>query len=163
MYELDAEGFFVSDIVEFKGQVGVEAWTVDRLPQPCVCPQYIGGDFDSVSRERWGGIWQDHGTAPSLAEIEQALVTQFNDFLDSVAGERRYDNRWTCALRAGYPSAFQPEGLVYAAWMDTCNMVAYAVMADVKAGRRAVPASAELLAMMPQIQWPPSPIPEGAV
>jgi hypothetical protein len=163
MYELDAAGAFVCDIVELAAIGQVEAWTNHPLPQPCVAPRYVGGEFDPVTRERFGGHWQDPGEELSAAEIEQALVSRFNDYLDSVAAQRRYDTRWTCALRAGYPGAFQAEGQVFAAWMDSCNMIAYAVMADVKAGRRAVPTPAELLALMPQIQWPPSPIPEGAV
>lgn len=105
----------------------------------------------------------DPDPEPTPEQLERLLVTQFNEFLDSVAGQRRYDSRFTCALRAGFEGPFQAEGQVFAAWMDECNMIAYGVMADVKAGRRAVPSPAELLAMMPQIQWPPSPIPEGAV
>ena len=104
-----------------------------------------------------------YNPAPNPEQVERALVAGFNQFLDSVAGQRRYDSRFTCALRAGFEGPFQVEGQVFATWMDECNMIAYAVMAEVKAGRAPVPSQAELIAMLPQIQWPPSPIPEGAV
>jgi hypothetical protein len=110
----------------------------------------------------------EYGQSSEVAERERLktealLVARFNAFLDSVAAQRRYDSRFTCALRAGFVGPFKEEGEVFAAWMDSCNMIAYQLMADVKAGRVAVPSEAAMIAMMPQIQWPPSPIPEGAV
>jgi hypothetical protein len=96
------------------------------------------------------------------AEVEADLTKTLNQHLDGVAGLRRYDSRITCALRAGFPGPFQEEGRVFAAWMDACNMAAYQLMADVKAGSRAVPTDAELIAAMPVIEWPASPIPVGA-
>lgn len=95
-------------------------------------------------------------------KIETDLTAVLNRHLDSVAGQRRYDSRFTCALRAGFPGPFQEEGQVFAAWMDACNMAAYQLMAEVKAGSRAVPTEAELIAAMPTIEWPASPIPAGA-
>lgn len=95
--------------------------------------------------------------------IQEELTQALNEHLDSVAAQRRYDSRFTCALRAGFPGPFQPEGLVFAAFMDECNMVGYLLMQEVKAGLAPVPTKAELIALMPNIEWPPSPIPEGAV
>ncbi|MDH1442072.1 hypothetical protein N5O88_05560 [Pseudomonas sp. GD03721] len=99
---------------------------------------------------------------PTPEDIERALTAVLNHHLDAVAGERRYDSRFTCSLRAGFPGPFQEEGQVFAAWMDACNMAAYQLMAEVKAGSRKVPTEAELIAAMPVIEWPPSPIPAGA-
>ena len=95
-------------------------------------------------------------------DIERALTSALNRHLDAVAGQRRYDSRFTCSLRAGFPGPFQEEGQVFAVWMDACNMAAYQLMAEVKAGRAPVPTDAELIAAMPKIEWPPSPIPAGA-
>uniref|UniRef100_A0A6H1ZEC4 Putative tail protein n=1 Tax=viral metagenome TaxID=1070528 RepID=A0A6H1ZEC4_9ZZZZ len=99
---------------------------------------------------------------PSPDDIERDLTAVLNRHLDAVAGQRRYDSRFTCSLRAGFPGPFQEEGRVFAAWMDACNMAAYQLMADVKAGSRAVPTEAELIVALPVIEWPPSPIPAGA-
>lgn len=99
---------------------------------------------------------------PTSEDIERDLTAALNRHLDAVAGQRRYDSRFTCSLRAGYPGPFQAEGQAFAAWMDDCNMVGYQLMAEVKAGSRAVPTEAELIAALPVIDWPPSPIPAGA-
>lgn len=91
-----------------------------------------------------------------LGRFTRALT----EHMDNVAQQRRYDSRITCSLRAGYPSIFQQEGLVFATWMDACNAMAYQTWAEVKAGQRAVPESIEaFLALLPVIEWPPSPIP----
>ena len=93
------------------------------------------------------------------ARLLDRFTTALTNHMDTVAQERRYDNRITCSLRAGYPSAFQEEGLTFATWMDTCNMTAYQIWAEVKAGQRAIPATIEeFIALMPVIEWPPSPV-----
>lgn len=75
-------------------------------------------------------------------------------YYDRVAQARRYDNRYTCALRAGYAGPFQAEGAAFAAWMDQCNAHAYGVMAAVQAGERAMPESpAALVAELPAPPW----------
>lgn len=99
---------------------------------------------------------------PTEDEIQAALTQALNRHLDSVAGQRRYDSRFTCMLRAGFAGPFQAEGLAFAAFADECNMVGYTMMKRAKAGEIAIPTEAQLIAEMPTIQWPPSPIPEGA-
>lgn len=95
--------------------------------------------------------------------IQQRLTESLNIHLDAVAAQRRYDDRFTCALRAGFAGPFQQEGLAFAAWMDACNVAAYMILAECKAGLRPIPTEEDLIAAMPLIEWPPSPIPEGAV
>lgn len=104
----------------------------------------------------------DHGSYLSAA-VEWRLVGVLNNHLNAVAAQRRYDDRFTCALRAGFAGPFQSEGLAFAAFMDECNMVGYSMMKRAKAGEIPVPTDAELIAAMPVMVWPPSPIPEGAV
>lgn len=99
---------------------------------------------------------------PTEQEIQAGLTRALNAHLDAVAGQRRYDSRFTCALRAGFPGPFQAEGLAFAAFMDQCNMVGYNMLRQARAGEIQVPTEAELIAAMPTIKWPPSPIPEGA-
>ncbi|MCZ4321456.1 hypothetical protein [Pseudomonas anguilliseptica] len=117
--------------------------------------------------------WLSAGNTPEPVEskspeqvadkIQAELTIALNKHLDSVAGERRYDSRFTCSLRAGFPGPFQAEGLAFAAFMDECNMVGYTMMKRAKAGEIPIPTDAELIAAMPVMVWPPSPIPEGAV
>ena len=98
-----------------------------------------------------------------LPAIQARLTGALNDHLNAVASQRRYDDRFTCALRAGFTGPFQAEGQAFAAWMDACNMTAYGILAQCKQGMRPIPSAAELIAAMPLIVWPPSPIPPDAV
>ena len=112
--------------------------------------------------------WLAEGNTPepvaaeSARQVQVRLTAALNSHLNAVAGERSYDDRFTCSLRAGYPGPFQSEGQTFADWMDNCNMVAYQIMAEVKQGLRPIPTEAELIDAMPVIVWPPSPVPEGA-
>ena len=86
-----------------------------------------------------------------IAVFDAALVAH----LDATARERRYDNRVTCALRAGYPGPFQAEGITFAAWMDQCNALAYQLLTEVAAGTRPMPDSPQaLIDLMPAMEWP---------
>jgi hypothetical protein len=73
---------------------------------------------------------------------------------DSVARQRRYDDRYTCALRAGFNGPFQAEGQAFAAWMDACNAHAYGVLELVKSGERETPTAEALIAELPEMTWP---------
>lgn len=88
------------------------------------------------------------------ASIEAGYVRALEALYDIKAQERKYDTRYTCALRAGYVGPFQAEGQSFALWMDTCNAHAYVVMRDVLSGVRAVPTIAELIAELPALVWP---------
>lgn len=74
--------------------------------------------------------------------------------LDKVAAERRYDNRITCSLRAGYPGPYQAEGIAFATWMDTCLYSAYELLQKIQAGTAAIPTIEEFIASLPVLQWP---------
>lgn len=100
--------------------------------------------------------------AQFAAQMQHRLTESLNLHLNAVAGQRRYDDRFTCSLRAGYSGPFQAEGQAFAAWMDACNMAAYQILAEVKQGLRPIPTESQLIAEMPLIVWPPSPVPEGA-
>lgn len=90
-------------------------------------------------------------TPPTVDEIVAAMEVLF----DTTAQSRRYDNRITCALRAGYVGPFQSEGLAFATWMDTCNATAYQMLAQVQAGTMAMPETIDAaLAMLPEMVWP---------
>lgn len=88
------------------------------------------------------------------AAIQRDLTAELESHYDKTAQQRRYDNRLTCALRAGYAGPFQAEGQAFAIWMDTCNAYAYQVMADCLAGTRPAPTAAELIAELPPMLWP---------
>jgi len=111
--------------------------------------------------EKIDGVWTIRYILEALPASEQAIRLKarfenaLDNHLDSVAQQRRYDNRFTCALRAGYPGPFQAEGQAFAAWMDTCNATAYQILFDVQQGKRLPPNSVEeFINLMPIMQWP---------
>lgn len=98
-------------------------------------------------------------TQSYVEKQQQATIAQFTtdltDYLDSVAAEKKYENRITCALRAGYPGPFQAEGQAFATWMDAYNAEAYQILAEVIQGTRPVPSSfEEIKSELPTFTWP---------
>ena len=98
-------------------------------------------------------------TTQEIAIQKQMMLMQcdaaLTAYLDSVAQSRRYDNRITLAVRAGYPNDWQAEATAFGTWMDTCNKMAYQFMQEVLAGTRPCPVNSdELLAALPPMVWP---------
>ena len=81
-------------------------------------------------------------------------IAALDDLYNKTAQEKRFDSRFTCALRAGYPSAYQAQGLAFATWMDDCNVFGYGLMQQVENGEAPQPTIAEFLAMLPVLVWP---------
>ena len=108
-------------------------------------------DFLENIRLDYAEITQGFILSTLSAEYDKALT----EHLDKVAQERRYDNRITCALRAGFVGAFQAEGQAFATWMDTCNVYAYTVLTEVQSGIRPLPESTSaFIAELPVLNWP---------
>ena len=116
------------------------------------------------------GMWQQTWRIEPLTDAEVAQVVEaervnashevvrYNSVLeahyDSTAQTKRYDNRLTCALRAGYPGPYQKEASAFALWMDTCNVLTYKTLADVVAGLVNKPSEGELISSLPLMVWP---------
>ena len=113
-------------------------------------------DYDPATQQcRFvDGAWAVETPSRSDADIIKELTAALESHYDTEAQKKNYDNRFTCALRAGYAGPFQAEGVAFATWMDSCNAYGYQVIADVKGGKRTVPTAAELLAELPTIEWP---------
>lgn len=121
---------------------------VTALPVPEYDPQTHSCRFVS-------GAWLVEAVpGKSSDEIIKELTAALEAHYDSKARERRYDNRLTCALRAGYAGPFQAEGIAFAQWMDNCNAYGYQVMADCLSGARPIPTTAELIGEIPLMVWP---------
>jgi hypothetical protein len=125
--------------------------------------QYLEEKTPALIGTTWMQQWdvKDHdaGTiaqriAAAQAAKEEEYTAALEAHYDAKAQERRYDNRYTCALRAGYAGPFQQEGIAFATWMDNCNAVAYQILADVLNGLRPTPTIEELLAELPVLDWP---------
>ena len=117
-----------------------------------VLPGLVDGEGADIG-DLWDGqsFTKPTPPAPTVADFERALDAH----LDAKAQERRYTDRFTCALRAGYPGPFQAEGAAFASWMDACNAYAYQLLVQVQAGTRPPPASvAAFVEELPDLVWP---------
>ena len=115
-------------------------------------PGLVDGEGGGIG-DLWNGQSFTKPALPALtvSDFERALDAH----LDAKAQERRYTDRFTCALRAGYPGPFQAEGAAFAAWMDMCNAYAYSLLMQVQAGTRPPPASvAAFVEELPDLVWP---------
>lgn len=108
----------------------------------------------------WTQQWTTRAATPAEAAQKKAdLIAQYDaaltGHLDAKARERRYDNRITCAVRAGFDGPFRVEATAFAQWMDQCNAAAYQILVDVDAGTRPPPATTQaFLAELPTFTWP---------
>ena len=86
-------------------------------------------------------------------QLLQQFIAAMEYHYDLVAKRKQYDNRLTCALRAGYPGPFQAEGQAFAVWMDNCNLYGYEQMDRVLNGQRPMPTVSGLIAELPAAPW----------
>jgi hypothetical protein len=93
---------------------------------------------------------------PTFAQLVDANTAAIQAELDRRARERGYDNIVSAcsyaAQAAGEP--FQAEGVAYLKWRSDVWAHAYAVLAEVKAGTRAMPTPVEAVAEMPALVLP---------
>ena len=85
-----------------------------------------------------------------LKAIEQAIEKH----MDEVAQSKRYDNRDSCRLYAGYVNPFQAEAIAFGQWVAQCWMVSNTAQADIIAGLRTIPTPTEAVAELPVMVWP---------
>lgn len=117
--------------------------------------------FD-VEAQRWTQVWNVRPMTPEEASARKAaLIASYeaalDAHLDAKASERRYNDRFTCALRAGFQGPYQAEGLAFAQWMDACNAYAFAQIALIESGQRKMPTVEDFIAELPPLQWPAQP------
>lgn len=125
-----------------QGGVWAQQWEVVELYSPAEREQVLADAAAKAAEE---------AKAALVASYDQAL----SNHLDATAQSKRYDNRITCALRAGYPGPFQAEGAAFAAWMDNCNALAYKWWDEINKGTKPMFSSTtEFIAALPTISWP---------
>lgn len=79
---------------------------------------------------------------------------KIDEYLDSVAQSKGYDNRITATMRAGVEgSPYQAECKRFAIWADTVYQYCYQVLDDVLNGRRRPPTIEQLINELPKFNW----------
>lgn len=104
-----------------------------------------------------GDIWDGQHFTPdpaeptlTLADYDAALTAH----LDAEAQTRRYADRVSCSVRAGYVGPFQAEGIAFAQWMDRQNQIAYQMLEDFMTGLIPQPTVEEFIASLDVMVWP---------
>ncbi len=91
----------------------------------------------------------------TLAETTEAARRLVAAHIDAVAGEKGYDSGATCA---GYATSsvtkWAAEAAAFIAWRDGVWVAVFNLLAEVETGTASVPTAAELIASLPEINWP---------
>lgn len=92
--------------------------------------------------------------APTEEEIQAQLTQAVQDYMDNKAQEKNYDNIHTaCTYANSTDEIFKKEGTACVAWRDNVWKTCYNILAEVKAGNRAIPTIEELIAELPVLVW----------
>lgn len=161
VYSYNTAGRLIGPVILTEADMSPLEPGVYLIPGNCTAkmpPVNSPGFFVAWDGDDWGYVSDVTPTEPptptpalTVADFDAALTAH----LDTTAQSRRYDNRITCAVRAGYSGPFQAEGQAFAAWMDACNAFAYTLLAEVQAGTRPLPDSTQaLIDLLPPMVWP---------
>jgi len=114
------------------------------------------GDIDVPQRPSPSHIWQDGWVLvpPTPEQLLKAIERAIEKHMDEVAQSKRYDNRDSCRLYAGYVNPFQAEAIAFGQWVSACWVVSNQVQADVMNGLRTIPTPEEAVAVLPIMGWP---------
>lgn len=121
-----------------------------------VAPENLS--LSGSTRANWTGYgWVDrvYTPPPPVYPPVEDFTAAITAHLDATAQTRRYDDRITCMVRAGFAGPFQAEAQAFALWADSCNALAYQLLAEVEAGTRPMPTTTqELIDALPPMIWP---------
>lgn len=148
----------IPDAVEDLSEFGYEPFADSAPPAQIPLGKKAVKGTPKKTGDTWDWDWQIVSLTP--AEVAATMPTQaeysaaMDRHFDAVAQTKRYSNRMTCAMRAGYPGVYQAEGLAFGVWMDDCNQFAYALLGQVLTGQVPQPTLAGFIAALPVIAWP---------
>lgn len=92
---------------------------------------------------------------PTAEEIQKMLTDGVENYMNSIVQERNYDNITTCIGRY-YNSPvdkFRLEAQAVNVWVSEVWVKCYAILDEVKTGKRAIPTLEEVIAELPVLVW----------
>lgn len=146
----DADGLIV-----YEGKFA--DWSGANIVGDKIVGYYAGALFlsDGVTK---AFPWQDSDLLgrTEQEQIKAALTEAVQAHLDATAQSYGYDSIYTAVTYADEPAveSFQKEGQALRAWRSLVWVACHQVLADVMAGKRGVPSSAELIAELPAFTMP---------
>jgi hypothetical protein len=91
---------------------------------------------------------------PTHQELLKSIEQAIEKHLDEVAQSKKYDNRDSCRLYAGYVNPFQAEAIAFGQWVSACWVDSNQTQADIANGLRTIPTPEEYIAELPTMGWP---------
>jgi len=93
--------------------------------------------------------------AEALTSTRKVLADAMQAHLDQTAQERGYDGILSlCSYATSTNVRFGPEGQAGVTFRDAVWAYGYQIIAEIQAGTRPVPSTAELVVALPSIVWP---------
>lgn len=89
-----------------------------------------------------------------VEDLQKKYTKLVQNYMDKIVQARGYDDVFTCISYVdSTDEIFRREAQAVLAWRDKVWRLCYDILAEVNAGRRAVPSESELLAMLPRLEW----------
>lgn len=89
-----------------------------------------------------------------VEDLQKKYTKLVQNYMDKIVQARGYDDVFTCISYVdSTDEIFKREAQAVLAWRDKVWRLCYDILAEINAGRRAVPTEAELLAELPKLEW----------
>lgn len=109
----------------------------------------LGNYADEISDDQVTRTWSV--AVPEIGEYQAAIEAH----VDAVARAKGYSSAVSCASYVNSANTvWQAEAEAFIAWRDATWVYAFAELASVQSGNRAVPTVDEFIAELPVIEWP---------
>lgn len=91
---------------------------------------------------------------PTEDEIQESLTIAVQNYMDTTVQARNYDNiNSACTYANSTDHIFAAEGMACVKWRDAVWRKCYDILAEVKAGKSAIPTAEEVIAKLPKLEW----------
>jgi hypothetical protein len=108
---------------------------------------------NSGARQFVNGVLIAYVSPITQEQLLKAIEAAIEKHMDEVAQSKKYDNRDSCRLYAGYINPFQSEAIAFGQWVAACWEVVITAQAGIIAGTRTIPTPEAAVLELPVIVW----------